>query len=106
MRHVTGAAAIVLFGAGMLSACQSTPAPTSSYFDRQIQPILKVGCVMQTTGCHLSDERGRAVGNLDLSSYDALMRRRDVLSPYGPYSTSLLLLKAGAPITVGVETLG
>src|SRR5688572_18041588 len=90
----------------LFAGCEDAPAPSSSYFDENIQPILQVGCVMQTTGCHLADERGRAVGNLDLSSYDALMRRQDVLTPYGPYSASLLLLKAGAPVTVGVETLG
>ncbi|MBC7170774.1 MAG: hypothetical protein H5U40_00015, partial [Polyangiaceae bacterium] len=69
--------------------------PASSYYDERIAPLVDVGCVQQTTGCHLASETGEAVGNLDLSSYDALQQRRDVLPAYGPYSMGLLLLKAG-----------
>ena len=39
-----------------------------------------------------------AVGNLDLSSYDALLRREDVLSPTGPYPVGQLLLKGGEAV--------
>src|SRR5688500_13640337 len=95
------------FVAGVaVAGCDDTPAPASSYFDERIQPILQMGCVTQTTGCHLADDQGRAAGNLDLSSYDALMRRKDVLMPYGPYPVALLLLKAGEPQAVAVDTLG
>lgn len=84
--------------------CESAPPAESSFYDERIDPILKVGCVQQTTGCHLADDRGVAVGNLDLSSFDALMRREDVLPAYGPYPVGLLLLKGGPPVEVQVET--
>ena len=88
-----------------VAGCDEGPAPTASYYEERIAPILQVGCVQQTTGCHLADDAGRAPGNLDLSSYDALMRRQDVLPAYGPYAVGLLLLKAGEPLEIPVETL-
>jgi hypothetical protein len=92
----------LLVGAG---ACQSAPASTFSYYAERIEPILDVGCQRQTTGCHVDDGHGFALGNLDLTSYDSLMRRRDVLTAYGPYSVGALLLKAGNPIDVSVRTI-
>src|SRR5688572_18711109 len=106
MRSPLSFAGRLLIAGVIVAGCDDAPAPASSYFDENIQPILQVGCVMQTTGCHLADDTGRAVGNLDLSSYDALMRRKDVLDAYGPYPVALLLLKAGDPQMVGVDTLG
>ncbi|MEZ4256115.1 MAG: hypothetical protein R3A78_10480 [Polyangiales bacterium] len=87
-----------------LVACDEPNAPGSSYFDERIEPALKVGCVSQTAGCHLASLDGTATGNLDLSSFDALMRRSDVLPAYGPYPVGLLLLKGSAPVDVAVET--
>ena len=82
------------------------PAPaTFSYYEERIDPLLRVGCAEQTTGCHLADSNGFALGNLDLSSFDSLMRRRDALLSTGPYTESLLLLKGGTPITLRVGTL-
>ncbi len=86
--------------------CDGGSAPTSSYYDERIGPRLEFGCVEQTAGCHLASERGEATGNLDLSSYDALMRRSDVLPAYGPYPVGLLLLKGGPDVEITVETLG
>jgi hypothetical protein len=86
------------------SACEAATPPASSFYDERISPIVEVGCVQQTTGCHRASDLGEAVGNLDLSSYDALARRHDVLPAYGPYSRGLLLLKAGEPIQIPVET--
>ncbi len=86
------------------TACAEPDPPTFSFYEERIDPILRVGCAQQTTGCHVATEQGFALGNLDLSSFDALMRRRDVLQPTGPYSESLLLLKGGDPITVRVDT--
>jgi hypothetical protein len=86
-------------------ACEEQPPSTFSFYDDRIAPILSVGCQRQTTGCHVDDGRGFALGNLDLSSYDALMRRRDVLTAYGPYSVGALLLKAGNPIEIDVRTI-
>ena len=77
--------------------CDDVPPPGGSYFDERIQPAFDVGCAIQTNGCHV-DNGGSATGNLDLSSYDSLMRREDTLPPYGPYSVGLLLLKGGDDI--------
>lgn len=90
-------------GAG---GCQPRDLPSGSYFEERIQPILRESCVRQNTGCHLATPEGTAAGNLDLSSYDAAMRRADVFTIYGPYAAPLALLKPGDPITVRVETFG
>lgn len=86
-----------------LAACDSPAPPNSSFYEERIDPILRVGCAQQTNGCHI-DLDGTATGNLDLSSFDALMRRRDVLAPYGPYPVGLLLLKGGNDVNVSVGT--
>jgi hypothetical protein len=86
-------------------ACDDTLPPDSSFYDQRIGPVLDNSCARQTGACHLDDGTGRAMGNLDLGSFDALMRRRDVLPPHGPYSLGVLLLKGGAQVDVPVETL-
>ncbi|HET8938442.1 MAG TPA: hypothetical protein VFN67_33590 [Polyangiales bacterium] len=89
----------------LLGACEQRPASSFSYYEERIAPILDVGCQRQTTGCHQDDGHGFALGNLDLSSYDSLMRRRDVLPAFGPYPVGLLLLKAGNATQVDVRTI-
>ncbi len=88
------------------SACEPQDLPAGSYFDDNIQPTFQTSCVRQNTGCHLATPQGTATGNLDISSYDSLMRRRDVLEPYGPYPLPLLLMKPGQPSLIHVETFG
>ncbi|MFO0680578.1 MAG: hypothetical protein U0234_00940 [Sandaracinus sp.] len=90
----------------LVSACQPQDLPTGSYYEDQIQPVFLTSCVRQNTGCHVATPQGTATGNLDISSFDALMHRRDVLDPYGPYPLPLLLMKAGDPVTIHVETFG
>lgn len=90
--------------AAVLGACGPQDLPGSSYFDERVEPILATSCVRQNTGCHLATPAGTAVGNLDLSSYDAAMRRDDVLEAYGPYPLPLLLMKPGDPVMIPVET--
>lgn len=90
--------------AALAAGCGNAPTPASSYYDERVAPIVQVGCVMQTTGCHLATDRGEAAGNLDLSSFDALSRRRDLLAPYGPYPVGVLLLKGGPAVDIPVET--
>lgn len=97
--------AIAIGTGAYVSACDQRPAPASSYFDERIQPIFNTSCVQQTTGCHIASDQGTATGNIDLSSYDALMRRRDALPAYGPYSVGLLLLKGGPDRQMSVETI-
>ncbi len=102
---LAGVGLLLVALASLGSACEERPAPASSFYDQQIGPALEFGCVEQTAGCHLASDRGEATGNLDLSSFDTLMRRSDVLPAYGPYSTSLLLIKASGNIDVTVETM-
>lgn len=94
---------VVLLAGLLVAACDDVPTPGSSFFDERLQPVLEVGCAVQTNGCHV-DVNGAATGNLDLSSFDALMQRSDVLPAYGPYSEGLLLLKGGDNINLTVET--
>ncbi len=91
----------LVFGSG----CEDPAVPEGSYYDERIRPIMEANCIGQTAGCHLTAERGSAAGNLDLSSYDALMRRSDVLPPTGPYPVGLLLLKVGEAQPMSMETL-
>ncbi len=90
----------------LVAGCQQTDDPDFSYYEERIGPTLTNGCARAPagSGCHLAREDGVALGNLDMSSYDSLSRRSDVLTPFGPYATSLLLLKAGDPIDISVET--
>jgi hypothetical protein len=90
-----------------LSAVSCAPADQErfSFYEERVEPILVGGCQRQTTGCHVDDGRGFALGNLDLSSYDALLKRSDTLTAYGPYPVGLLLLKAGEPVDINVRTV-
>lgn len=97
--------ATIGLAATLALGCADPNVPETTFYAERIDPIVQVGCVLQTTGCHLADDRGRAVGNLDMSSYDALLQREDTLPPYGPYPLGLLLLKAGEPADIAVDTL-
>ena len=64
-----------------------TPAPATSgappapkYFQRVIQPILTANCTRNQAPCHKEDGAGNALGNLDVTSYANLVKRRDVLT--------------------------
>lgn len=98
--------ALLLCGLALwVGACESATPPAFTFYDNQVAPTLQVGCQQQTTGCHVSDGQGVAAGNLDLSTYDALIRREDVLYATGPYPVGQLLLKGGDPVQIGVQTL-
>jgi hypothetical protein len=88
-----------------LAACAPADEREFAYYEERIEPILEGGCQRQTTGCHVDDGNGFALGNLDLSSYDSLVHRADALRAYGPYPVPLLLLKGGDPVEISVETL-
>jgi len=87
-----------------LGACNDDLPPGGSYFDEEIAPILLNNCAQQLTGCHRPDSFGTAAGNLDLTSYDGLMRRRDVLPAFGPYPVGVLLMKTTNPREIQVAT--
>ncbi|MBC8133079.1 MAG: PD40 domain-containing protein, partial [Deltaproteobacteria bacterium] len=77
-----------------IGCAQKKPAE-KHYYDKTIQPLLTTFCVGNTSPCHQIDPAtGSAFGNLDLSSFEALHKRPDVLRTYGSYPLPLLLLKA------------
>ncbi len=77
------------------TGCSKKDSDQSTYFDRTISPILTTSCVNTNTnaGCHVANPRGSALGNLDLSTFDGVNHRRDLLLNYGPYGQPALLLK-------------
>ncbi|MBX7192218.1 MAG: hypothetical protein K1X94_09180 [Sandaracinaceae bacterium] len=85
----------MLCGAPALIGCEPVDPPGGSYYQERVEPFFTNSCVRQNGPCHVTNERGVAMGNLDVTSFDALMRRRDALEAFGPYPVSLVLLKAG-----------
>lgn len=91
---------------GGSASCKGAEEPESKpYFDRTILPVLQGSCSQQTAGCHRSDAKGNALGNLDVTSFEMLDRRRDLLVTYGPYGSPGLLAKVSGPSSVPVSTL-
>ncbi len=86
----------VFVSASVLAAgCSIKRPPEEHFYDQHIQPILNNFCVGNTSPCHRIDPMsGIALGNLDLSSFDSVQKRRDVLRTYGSYPQPLLLLKS------------
>ncbi|HEX7671789.1 MAG TPA: hypothetical protein VF395_19480, partial [Polyangiaceae bacterium] len=81
--------------------------PTTTFYERRIEPILTETCANSPTqsGCHVAaDTHGNAFGNLNVSSYDTLVKRRDLLITYGPYAMPALLVKALPPFQVRITT--
>ena len=104
------ASLFVSFGMGLVlvpnTGCSKKDADQSSYFDRTISPILTTSCVNTNTNarCHVADPKGNALGNLDLSTFDGVNHRRDLLADYGPYGQPALLIKNVPPFQVQVQT--
>ena len=80
-------------------SCTTKEPQPSTYFDREISPILTGACARGPTGagCHVADAKGNAFGNLDVSTYAGLNHRRDLFAAYGPYGQPTLLLKVTPP---------
>lgn len=86
------------------SGCDDAP-PGRTYFERNIQPILTQSCAGNTSGCHRTndgDPFSFAAGNFDVTSFENVQKRRDLLQPFGAYSHPLLLIKAVPPSTLSV----
>ena len=83
----------------LCSACDVKEPEQTTYFDQVISPILTSGCARGPTsaGCHVADAKGNAFGNLDVSTFAGVDKRRDLLQTYGPYLQPTLLLKATPP---------
>src|SRR5262245_15432411 len=84
--------------AASAGGCLTKEPPQQQFYDQHVQPILKTFCVGNTSPCHSPDSNdpvtATALGNLDLTSFESIQKRRDVLRTYGSYPHPLLLLKA------------
>jgi len=95
VRWALGLAMVGLVG-GALAAC-SDPPPRRTYYQRHIEPILINSCAGNTSGCHkarIDDPFAFAGGNFDVTSFENVQKRRDLLKPFGAYPLPLLLVKA------------
>src|SRR5712691_3589160 len=91
-------AAVAVFVCG----CDCNGPPGRTFYNRNIEPILLQKCAGNTSGCHSTntdDPYAFAAGNFDVTSFDNVQKRRDVLTRFGPYQQPLLLIKAVAPST-------
>jgi len=89
----------ILVGIALVAACGDSP-PGRTFYERNIEPILTQKCAGNTSGCHsinADDPFAFAAGNLDVTSFESVQKRRDLLSPFGPYQYPLMLIKAVAP---------
>lgn len=92
----------------LLAGCERKEQPEkSNFYQRRIGPILEQSCVdgPAKAGCHVrADDKGNALGNLSLQSYDDLTNRPDLLVDYGPYGLPGLLLKAAPSFKLGLTS--
>lgn len=89
-----------------IGGCSSKEPKDTTYFDRTISPILTTSCVRTNTGagCHVSDPKGYAFGNLDTSTFEGVNHRRDLLLNYGPYGQPAFLVKNVPGFQVEVQS--
>jgi hypothetical protein len=95
---------LAVVGACASGACTTREPTPATFFNQQIDPVLQTSCVRTNTGagCHVADAKGNAFGNLDLSTYDGVNHRRDLLLDYGPYLQPSLLVKNVPPYQLTV----
>ena len=89
----------LLVGIIALWGCDDSP-PGRTFFQRNIEPILAQKCAGNTSGCHSTNEDDPfkfAAGNLDVTTFENIQKRRDVLAPFGAYPYPLLLIKGVGP---------
>lgn len=105
-RLLPGVVAVVAIVALLPASCTTKEPESTTYFDRTISPILTTSCVRTNTGagCHVADAKGNALGNLDVSSFKGVAKRRDLLIDYGAYGQPAFLLKNIDPLQVDVQT--
>jgi hypothetical protein len=98
-------ALLALLAFAPLSCTTEEPTP-STYFDQTIAPIVSNSCVRTNTGvgCHFVDPAGNSLGNLDLSTFDGVNRRRDLLLNHGPYGQPSLLAKNISSFTINIQS--
>lgn len=79
------------------AGCSEEGAPGRTYYDRNVEPILLQTCARNVSGCHSindDDPFAFAAGNFDVTSFESVQKRRDLLEPFGVYPVPLLLIKA------------
>ncbi|HEU4728857.1 MAG TPA: hypothetical protein VFT22_13230 [Kofleriaceae bacterium] len=89
-------AVVVATGVFASGACGDSP-PGRTFYQRNIEPILTQKCAGNTSGCHSTnpdDPFQFAAGNFDVTSFENVQKRRDLLAPFGAYPYPLLLIKA------------
>lgn len=103
--NYAGPLSVALIATALAGACTTREATEDTYFDRSIAPLLTTTCARGPTGggCHVADDRGNAFGNLDVTTYDLLNKRRDLLATFGPYGQPGLLLKVLPPAPLDVR---
>lgn len=87
----------VVVAVGMAALGCGDPPSGRTFFERRIQPILVESCASNTSGCHVADPQDPfqvAAGNLDVSTFERIQKRRDLLVPFGPYQYPPFLIKA------------
>jgi len=94
---------IVLAALG--TGCGDSP-EGRTYFERNVEPILNEKCAGNTSGCHAinrdaitgaEDPFAIVAGNIDVTSFEKIQKRRDALAPFGAFPYPLLLIKAVGP---------
>jgi len=105
--RANGVAALALGLMLSSAACKTQESQRSNYYDRKIGIGLVQSCAQSPTksGCHVAaDDHGNAFGNLNVTSYDTLTKRKDLFLRYGPYGLPALLLKVAKPFPVSITT--
>lgn len=95
--------------------CKNPEPEERTYFSTRIAPILLENCVNGTADnkCHIEttviDDNGNeiatgeAMGNLDLSSFEAIKLRPELLSAYGSYQEPVMLIKGTRPSDIAIR---
>jgi hypothetical protein len=85
----------------VFAGCTDPDLPNQTFYSQRIAPILEENCVRGTADglCHVESDAkpGEALGNLDLSSFEAVHRRPELLAAYGSYPEPVLLMKSAKP---------
>jgi hypothetical protein len=93
-------------GAAIVLAACADPPPGRTYYQRSIEPILLQSCAGNTSGCHRTDPADPydfAAGNFDVTSFENVQKRRDLLASFGSYPVPLLLVKAAGARAIQLE---
>jgi hypothetical protein len=96
-RALVLAAAAVAAVSAVAVGCGGDSPPGRTFYERSIEPILEQKCAGNTSGCHSTNSDDAfefAAGNFDVTSFENVQKRRDLLSPFGVYPYPLLLIKA------------